>query len=76
MGMTRTLLTFMLLAFCWNLFAAQTGQVSDVRPAEYMIYQYPSVSLVIKVEAAETGFDSEIYGPEKALLKSSEVPST
>lgn len=70
------MLTFTLLAFCWNLFAAQSGQVSDARPAEYMIYQYPFVSLVIKVDAAETGFDSEIYGPEKALLKSSEVPSS
>lgn len=39
-----------------------------------MVYQYPDVSLVIKIEAAETEFDAEIYGPEKALIKSSEVP--
>jgi CHAT domain-containing protein len=72
--MTRALLTFLLLLVSFSLFAAQSVQVSGSRPAEYMVYQYPNVSLVIKIEAAETEFEAEIYGPEKALIKSSEVP--
>ena len=74
LGMTRALLTFLLLLVSFSLFAAQTVQVSGARPAEYMVYQYPNVALVIKIEAAETEFDAEIYGPEKALIKSSQVP--
>lgn len=73
-GMTRALLTFLLLLVSFSLFAAQSVQVSEARPAEYMVYQYPNVALVIKIEAAETEFDAEIYGPEKALIKSSGVP--
>ena len=47
---------------------------TPARPAEYMIYQYPGVNLVVKVDAAEVEFESKIYGPEQALLKSSGVP--
>ena len=36
-----------------------------------MIYQYPDVSLVVKIDAPEMEFDSEIYGPEGALINSS-----
>jgi tetratricopeptide (TPR) repeat protein len=72
--MTRALITFLLLLVSFSLFPAQSVQVSGARPAEYMVYQYPNVALVIKIEAAETEFDAEIYGPEKALIKSSEVP--
>lgn len=45
------------------------AQVSGARPAEYMIYQYPNVDLVIVVDAQEAEFDVQILGPEKALLK-------
>jgi hypothetical protein len=72
--MTRALITFLLLLVSFSLFPAQSVQVSGARPAEYMVYQYPNVALVIKIEAAETEFDAEIYGPENALIKSSEVP--
>ena len=72
--MTRALLTFLLLVSSFSAFAAQPGQISGSRPAEFMVYQYPNVALVIKIEAAETEFDAEIFGPERALLKSSGVP--
>lgn len=74
--MIRVLLSILLLAFSWHLSAAQSGQVSETRPAEYMIYQYPDISLVVKIEAPETEFDAKIYGPENALIKSSGVPSS
>jgi CHAT domain-containing protein/tetratricopeptide (TPR) repeat protein len=72
--MTRALLTFLLLVASVSAFAAQLGEISGSRPAEFMVYQYPDVALVIKIEAAETEFDAEIFGPEKALIKSSGVP--
>jgi CHAT domain-containing protein/tetratricopeptide (TPR) repeat protein len=74
--MRRALLTILLLLFSWHLYAVQPGQVSDARPAEYMIYQYPNVSLVVKIEAPETEMDSKIYGPENALIKSSGIPGS
>jgi len=55
--------------------AAQTGEVSPTRPAEYMIYQYPDVSLVVSIDAPETEISAEIFGPEGALIKASRVPS-
>lgn len=54
--------------------SAQAGEASPARPAEYMIYQYPDVSLVVKIDSPETEFESKIYGPEDALIKSSELP--
>ena len=59
-------------AAAWS---AQSGDVSSDRPAEYMIYQYPDVSLVVKIDAPEVTLDSRIYGPEGALIKSSGIPS-
>jgi CHAT domain-containing protein len=53
---------------------AQSEEVSNIRPAEYMIYQYPNVSLLVKVDAPETEFHVQITGPEKALIKDSGVP--
>lgn len=53
---------------------AQTGEVSSARPAEYMIYQYPGISMIVIIDAPEIQFESRIYGPENALLKSSGVP--
>lgn len=48
--------------------AAQQDQASAVQPAEYMIYQYPGVSLVVVVDAKETEFEARINGPEGALV--------
>jgi CHAT domain-containing protein/tetratricopeptide (TPR) repeat protein len=53
---------------------AQAEDVSAIRPAEYMIYQYPGVSLVVKIDADEVEFESRITGPESALIKDSAVP--
>ncbi|MFC1720028.1 CHAT domain-containing protein [Pseudomonadota bacterium] len=55
--------------------ATQSGEVSSDRPAEYMIYQYPGVSLVVKIDAPEVHVESRIYDPEGALIKSSGIPS-
>lgn len=49
--------------------APLVAQVSGARPAEYMIYQYPDVDLVVVIDAEEAEFEVEIMGPEKALLK-------
>ena len=54
--------------------AAAQNDVSPDKPAEYMIYQYPGVVLLIKVDAAETEFESRIYGPDHALIMASGVP--
>ncbi len=54
---------------------AESSDVSAATPAEYMIYQYPGVALLIRVDALETEFESRIYGPERALIKFSRVPS-
>ena len=51
------------------LAAPVPAQVTEARPAEYMIYQYPNVDLVIVVDAEEAEFDVQILGPERALLK-------
>ncbi len=64
-----TLLTFLLLATPANGRSAQDEQVSATRPAEYMIYQYPDVALVVKVDAPETEFASQISGPDNAVLR-------
>ncbi|MBT8049437.1 MAG: CHAT domain-containing protein [Xanthomonadales bacterium] len=72
--MFRTALIIMLIAFPAAAESAATGEASPDRPAEYMIYQYPEVALVVKIDAPETEFDSNVYGPEDALLKSSRIP--
>ncbi len=64
-----TLLTFLLLATPANGRSAQDEQVSATRPAEYMIYQYPDIALVVKVDAPETEFVSQISGPDNAVLR-------
>jgi len=74
--MIRALLTILLVSCSWQLAAAQVGMVSQDRPAEYMIYQYPNISLVVKIEAPETTFESEIYGQENALIDAAGVPSS
>lgn len=67
---------------CWLLcllvaplgaLTAQEEEVSNTRPAEYMIYQYPNVSLVVIVDAPEAEFSVQITGPEKALIKDSGI---
>ena len=39
-----------------------------------MIYQYPGVSLVVRIDADEIEFESRITGPDNALIKDSAVP--
>ena len=73
--MFRGLLFFLLVALPAGASCAQSGEVSADHPAEYMIYQYPDVSLVVKIEAPGVPVEARIYGPEDALLKSSGIPS-
>jgi len=73
--MFRGLLFFLLVALPAGAWCAQSGEVAADQPAEYMIYQYPEVSLVVKIEAPGVPVESRIYGPENALLKSSGIPS-
>ena len=54
--------------------AAQEDGVSGGRPAEYMIYQYPGVDLVIVVDVQEAEFDTQVLGPDRAQLKEAFVP--
>ena len=61
-------------AFPGLVVAATQNDVSPDTPAEYMIYQYPGVVLLIKVDAAEIEFESRIYGPDHALIVASGVP--
>ena len=49
--------------------------VSPAKPAEYMIYQYPGVALLIRIDALEIEFEARVYDPERALISSSRVPS-
>jgi CHAT domain-containing protein/tetratricopeptide (TPR) repeat protein len=73
--MLRVLFIFLLVATPFGAWSAQFSEVSPTHPAEYMIYQYPDVSLVVGINAPEMEFESEIYGPEGALISSSGVPS-
>lgn len=72
------LMTILALLTC--LAAPSSGRpasdetVTADRPAEYMIYQYPDTSLVLKLDVAEAEFSVRTFGPESALLKSSAVP--
>lgn len=73
--MFRGLVIFLLMVAPVSTWSAQTGQASPNRPAEYMIYQYPNNSLVVKIDAPEVPFSSSIFGPEETLIMSSGVPS-
>lgn len=74
--MFRILLILSLMILPAAVQSAATGEVSPERQAEYMIYQYAGVSLVVKIDAPEMEFESTIYGPEEALIKSSRVPAS
>ena len=54
--------------------SAQEGVVNAGRPAEYMIYQYPLTTLVLRIDVPEAEFSGRTVGPEGALIKSSAVP--
>ena len=58
----------LLFAIPVSVHAAQTGEVSAARPAEYMIYQYPDISLVVRIDVPEAEFSSMVCGPEEALI--------
>jgi tetratricopeptide (TPR) repeat protein len=54
-------------------FTAEPGGAQEsgdpaVRPAEYMIYQYPGTAMVVRVEAPGIPFDVRVSGPENAML--------
>ena len=74
--MFTALITLLLFLSAFSNFATAASQndVSPDKPAEYMIYQYPGVVLLIKVDAAEIEFESRIYGPDRALIMASGVP--
>ncbi len=73
--MFRALLIILVLVVPAATQTAQAAEASPTRPAEYMIYQYPDVSLLVKIDAPETEFESKIYGPEDALLMESGLPA-
>ena len=50
------------------LLIAARPAMADSRAAEYMIYQYPEVALVVIVDAREAEFTARVTGPEGALL--------
>ncbi|MEE8496246.1 MAG: CHAT domain-containing protein [Xanthomonadales bacterium] len=56
------------------VFAAPPVEVSPDRPAEYMIYQYPGVALLIRIDAAGIEFESQVFGPEQTLVMASRIP--
>jgi CHAT domain-containing protein/tetratricopeptide (TPR) repeat protein len=43
-------------------------------PAEYMIYQYPDVALVVKVDVPEAEFSMRVWGPDSELLADAGIP--
>lgn len=55
--------------------SALGDEAAQVRPAEYMIYQYPGVSLVVVVDAREVAFDTRITGPDRGLVAEAGVPA-
>ena len=57
-----------------RVFAAPPEEVSPDKPAEYMIYQYPGVALLIRIDAAGIEFESRVLGPERSLLMASRIP--
>ncbi len=59
----------------WSAVPAQQEEASVARPAEYMIYQYPAVSLVVVIDTLESEFDAKISGPEGALVSETGIAS-
>jgi len=55
--------------------AVPGDDAAPARPAEYMIYQYPGVSLVVVVDAREVAFDTRITGPDRGLVGEAGVPA-
>ncbi|MEE8340426.1 MAG: hypothetical protein V3R56_09795, partial [Xanthomonadales bacterium] len=45
-----------------QVFAAPPVEVSPEKPAEYMIYQYPGVALLIRIDAGGIEFESRVLG--------------
>lgn len=73
----RTLMCLILLSLIFTpglVFAAPPVEVSPEKPAEYMIYQYPGVALLIRIEAAGIEFESRVLGPEQSLVMASRIP--
>jgi CHAT domain-containing protein/tetratricopeptide (TPR) repeat protein len=62
------------LVYVGQAWSAEATEVSPTKPAEYMIYQYPGVALLVRVDAQEMEFASRVYGPARALIKASHVP--
>lgn len=71
----RTVGLLLLCVLKMNALAADGSFASPDKPVEYMIYQYPGVALLIQIDAIETEFEARIYGPDRALLKYSRLPS-
>jgi CHAT domain-containing protein len=68
----------MLLCFAVDvaeLRAAESSVASPDKPVEYIIYQYPAVTLLIQIDAVETEFEAKVYGPERTLIKHSRLPA-
>ncbi len=59
-----------------HVFAAPPVEVSPDKPAEYMIYQYPGVALLIRIEAAGIEFESQVLAPERSLVMASGIPGS
>jgi len=57
------------------VFAAPPEKVSPDKPAEYMIYQYPGVALLIRIDTAGIEFESRVLGPEQSLVMASRIPN-
>jgi len=73
----RTLMCLILLSLFFTpglVFAAPPVEVSPDKPAEYMIYQYPGVALLIRIEAAGVEFESRVLGPEQSLVMATRIP--
>ena len=70
----RILLAFACLL--WPPLAfAQAPATPAPEPAEYMIYQYPDMTLVVVVDVREAVFSTRITGPEGALVTEAGVPA-
>jgi CHAT domain-containing protein/tetratricopeptide (TPR) repeat protein len=56
------------------VFAAPPVEVSPDKPAEYMIYQYPGVALLVRIDAVGIEFESRVLAPERSLVMASRIP--
>ena len=75
----RALMCVVLLSLFFTpgqVFAAPPVEISPEKPAEYMIYQYPGVALLIRIDAAGIEFESRVLGPEQALVMASRIPGS